>query len=119
MIHCAIAAHKAAYAELAAISDEKAPYTKAYDERMDSAMKRCDAALKTLLNTMPQTVLGAASALMHLGQCQWADPDQPNILIGAEDAGDPGLKAAAEQYPQLLGAALFGIGAASREAARA
>jgi hypothetical protein len=107
----ALAAHKAAYAEIAAISNEARDKTKRrkdIDQHMSDALWRSDAKLKVLLITMPTTIFGLACVLQHLARPENNDPRQSNILIGACD-GPPDLCSAAENYLAHLSAAVFAM----------
>jgi hypothetical protein len=106
----ALAAHKAAYAEIATLEscltgDKDARF----DRLMDTALWHSLDMLRILLNTMPTTTFGLACVLQHLATPLWNDPGNPNILVSAYDAGDDGVKAAAKTYLARLGAAVLAM----------
>jgi hypothetical protein len=100
-----LAAHAAVCTEIAALDGAGVDH----DKIVSAALQRHDELLLALLNTMPTTIDGLGRVLRHLSQAHVSNPDEPNILVSASDAGNPELSLAAETYLARLSRAVLAI----------
>jgi hypothetical protein len=105
-IFALISEHRAAYAEMAALST--GPLREDCDAAMGAAMGWSDSVLLRLLTTPPTTLAGVVALLQHFSRREWNDPDNDSILVGAV-AGSLAMAAAANEFTGNLAAALRGI----------
>ncbi len=79
------------------------------EREMLDAMRRADALLYRVLTTPPRSLSGLSVLLQHLARHEWENPEGPTILAGAQEAGDDGLRDAADSFLARLGTTVLAI----------